>query len=129
MAKVCVICGVEGKYKCPTCLVYYCSVTCCKKHREDNCEIAQTNLTNIHNEPVYPYSTPSTVNTDKLELLKGNKKLVEMLKGNPHLRNLLSTIDKSNDPEDIMQKAMQEPLFVEFADACLEVIDPQKDED
>lgn len=74
------------------------------------------------------YSIKIIFNNDDF-FLEGNKKLVEMLKGNPHLRNLLSTIDKSNDPEDIMQKAMQEPLFVEFADACLEVIDPQKDED
>lgn len=42
---------------------------------------------------------------------------------NKHLQDLLQTIDQSEDPEKIMQKAMQEPLFVEFADACLKVVD------
>lgn len=36
-------------------------------------------------------------------------------------------IDKAEDAEKIMQEAMQEPIFVEFADACLRIVDPQSD--
>jgi hypothetical protein len=43
---------------------------------------------------------------------------------NPHLRELLVSVDSSPNPERAMQLAMQEPLFVEFADECLRVIEP-----
>lgn len=35
------------------------------------------------------------------------------------------TVDTADNAEEIMQKAMQEPIFVEFADACLKVVDPE----
>jgi hypothetical protein len=43
---------------------------------------------------------------------------------NPHLQELLVSVDSSPNPEHAMQLAMQEPLFVEFADECLGVIEP-----
>lgn len=46
---------------------------------------------------------------------------------NPHLQELLVSIDSSSNPEYAMQLAMQEPLFIEFADECLRVIEPTED--
>lgn len=46
---------------------------------------------------------------------------------NPHLQELLVSIDSSPNPEYAMQLAMQEPLFIEFADECLRVIEPTED--
>lgn len=51
---------------------------------------------------------------------------VTKLLTNTHLRNLLVTVDNSENPVEIMQKAMQEPIFVEFADACLKVVEPEE---
>ena len=41
---------------------------------------------------------------------------------NPHLRNLILEVDQAEDKNSIMQAAMQEPLFVEMADACLQAV-------
>lgn len=46
-----------------------------------------------------------------------------MLK-NPHLRSIILAIDKSENPAKSMENAMQEPIFVEFADECLKVVEP-----
>lgn len=46
---------------------------------------------------------------------------------NRHLRDMLSAIDSSSNPAAAMQHAMLEPIFVEFADECLKVIEPVKD--
>lgn len=40
---------------------------------------------------------------------------------------MLSAIDSSSNPAAAMQHAMLEPIFVEFADECLKVIEPVKD--
>jgi hypothetical protein len=46
---------------------------------------------------------------------------------NPHLQELLVSVDKSPNPDCAMHLAMQEPLFVEFADECLKVVEPTED--
>ena len=48
----------------------------------------------------------------------------EALKGmlcNRHLRQLLLDIHKSHDPQLSVQRAMNIPVFVEFADECLKI--------
>ena len=42
---------------------------------------------------------------------------------NPHLRQILSHLDQTDNKEKAIANAMQEPLFVEFADQCLKVVD------
>lgn len=42
---------------------------------------------------------------------------------NPHLRRLLRSVDDAESKEAAMKTAMQEPLFVEFADQCLKVVE------
>jgi len=46
---------------------------------------------------------------------------------NPHLRSLLQQIDVAINAQSAMMAAMQEPLFVEFANACLQVVEPMTD--
>lgn len=49
-AQECSVCGVvDGKYKCPKCRVSYCSVTCCKKHKE-SCSVLLESSTAISKE-------------------------------------------------------------------------------
>ncbi|CAG9856280.1 unnamed protein product [Phyllotreta striolata] len=130
MNKICDICQKEARYKCPTCLIYYCSVTCCKKHRQNKCDVIQrdeqTEAENliVKKRKLEPLITESTVPDDKLKLLSTSEEINSLL-SNSHLRNLLTTIDKDENADEMMQKAMQEPLFVEFSDACLKVVEPQ----
>lgn len=42
---------------------------------------------------------------------------------NPHLRQLLRSIDSADNKYDAMKSAMQEPLFVEFSDRCLKIVE------
>ena len=45
---------------------------------------------------------------------------------NPHLRDYLSYINSLEYPRGFIRLAMQEPIFVEFADACLKAIHPEE---
>lgn len=77
---------------------------------------------------LYPWSHYSINFTLASVILGQSKELKEILK-NPHLRVMLENIDKSDKPDEIMQKAMLEPLFVEFADECLKVVEPRQPQD
>ncbi|KAL1494470.1 hypothetical protein ABEB36_010066 [Hypothenemus hampei] len=126
MSKVCIICTANGIYKCPICYVYYCSSKCCKKHRADGCELLQQKEP-PQEPPQMPEALKSSdeIPSDRLQLLK-NSDAVKSLLSNPHLRDLLVTIDNAEDFEQIIQKAMLEPIFVEFADACIKAVEPQE---
>ncbi|NXQ87170.1 ZNHI3 protein, partial [Nyctibius grandis] len=59
----------------------------------------------------------------RLKLLGESEELRGLLL-NPHLRQLLLTVDQAEDKSSLMKKYMQEPLFVEFADCCLRIVEP-----
>lgn len=63
----------------------------------------------------------------KLKLLGESEELRALLL-NPHLRQLLLTVDQAEDKSSLMKKYMQEPLFVEFADCCLGIVEPPEKE-
>ncbi|KAM4760722.1 zinc finger HIT domain-containing protein 3 isoform 1-T1 [Cyanocitta cristata] len=63
----------------------------------------------------------------KLKLLGESEELRDLLR-NPHLRQLLLTIDQAQDRSSLMRRFMQEPLFVEFADCCLRIVEPPEKE-
>ncbi|XP_018570907.1 zinc finger HIT domain-containing protein 3-like [Anoplophora glabripennis] len=132
MDRICEICGKTSKYKCPRCYIYYCSALCCKKHKNGKCK---SNSYNNKTQEVKridgkkkEIKGSSTIATEKLDLLD-NDEAVKKLLTNKHLRDLLSVVDKAENAEEIMHKAMQEPIFVEFADACLRVVDPKSDDE
>lgn len=52
----------------------------------------------------------------------GESKELKDLLCNPHLRQLLHSIDSADCKADAMKAAMQEPLFVEFSDQCLKIV-------
>ncbi|NWI45792.1 ZNHI3 protein, partial [Picathartes gymnocephalus] len=64
---------------------------------------------------------------EKLKLLGESEELRDLLL-NPHLRQLLLTMDQARDKSSLMRKFMQEPLFVEFADCCLSIVEPPEKE-
>uniref|UniRef100_A0A0A9XE79 Zinc finger HIT domain-containing protein 3 n=1 Tax=Lygus hesperus TaxID=30085 RepID=A0A0A9XE79_LYGHE len=141
----CVVCSKSDdvKYKCPTCKGPYCSVQCCKEHKLTNCtksekishegsSISDAGAAVVQQRPKYIYETEDTVAIERLERLKDSRKLREML-GNPHLRQMLETIDRSGDAAALIGEAMKEPIFTEMADECLRVIsggsDVESDDD
>ncbi|ELW61760.1 Zinc finger HIT domain-containing protein 3 [Tupaia chinensis] len=48
---------------------------------------------------------------------------------NPHLRQLMVSLDQGDNKAKLMRACMQEPLFVEFADCCLRIVEPSQSED
>uniref|UniRef100_A0A8C0GRW4 Zinc finger HIT-type containing 3 n=1 Tax=Chelonoidis abingdonii TaxID=106734 RepID=A0A8C0GRW4_CHEAB len=63
----------------------------------------------------------------KLKLLGESKELRSLLL-NPHLQQLLLTVDQAKEKDSLIKTYMQEPLFVEFADCCLRVVEPPEKE-
>lgn len=42
----------------------------------------------------------------------------------PHLRQLMVDLNQADDKAKLMQACMQKPLFVEFEDCCLSIVEP-----
>ncbi|KAL2933058.1 Zinc finger HIT domain-containing protein 3 [Bienertia sinuspersici] len=60
----CKVCNeAKSKYKCPACLLPYCSLACFKKHKETPCATAKSVLPD--QEPKTPCATDKSVMSDK----------------------------------------------------------------
>lgn len=68
------------------------------------------------------FETVDTVPLEKLEQLKNSDGLKELLK-NKHLRDFLKELNEARNPWKAMKVAMTEPLFLEFADECMKVVE------
>ncbi|XP_065367524.1 zinc finger HIT domain-containing protein 3 [Calliphora vicina] len=137
----CIVCNkTTDKYKCLKCFAFYCSLDCYKQHKESpECLELVKNKTNdgeikecpneIDEPTVHePFKTEDTVALEKLKAL-GLSDDIKNLLYNPHLRNLLKEIDTAPNAWKAIRAAMQEPLFLEFADECLKIVEPGTDED
>ena len=69
-------------------------------------------------------SLGNKLSPDDLSKLEKSEELKQLLT-NPHLRDYLSYVNSLDYPKGFMKIAMQEPIFVEFADACMKVIHPE----
>ncbi|PIK45651.1 hypothetical protein BSL78_17472, partial [Apostichopus japonicus] len=78
----------------------------------------KTLLTNPHLRQMLTFIDSSE---DKEQGMDSDK--IKTLLTNPHLRQMLTFIDSSEDKEQGMENAMKEPIFVEFADACLALVE------
>lgn len=58
-----------------------------------------------------------------LILFAGQSKELCDLLCNPHLRRLLRSVDSAENKDAAMRAAMQEPLFTEFSDQCLKIVE------
>ncbi|XP_045172787.2 zinc finger HIT domain-containing protein 3-like [Mercenaria mercenaria] len=136
---ICEICKeVEHKYRCPQCRIVYCSLACYKTHKEDCSKkeepLEENKVTDITDKPetTFPEFTlndeesEDRVSIEQLETLEKSDELKEML-CNPHLRHMMTSLVHSENPSAQLEKAMQEPIFTEFADTCLSIIDNKTD--
>ncbi|CAB3261588.1 unnamed protein product [Arctia plantaginis] len=124
----CTQCNVNAKYKCPVCRVPYCSVACYKEHKRNPCSAPpeperETNATD-QSEIEYEFPTEDTVAREILQLLEQSEELKNCLE-NPHVREILELLDGSPHPDRLIQQYMTEPIFAEFVDACLKIVQPQ----
>ncbi|XP_066434676.1 zinc finger HIT domain-containing protein 3 isoform X2 [Eleutherodactylus coqui] len=143
MAGSCLVCASEAaKYRCPRCRLRYCSLGCCKRHKVlpfcilEECVPQEapspSGLTRLPD--VWPTrddllgqdDDSDTVPSQKLMLLGSSQELKALLL-NTHLRGLLVTLDQTENKDEALKKYMQEPLFVEFADKCLVLVDVEKE--
>lgn len=94
-----------------------------------------------------PFKTEDTVDITKLEalgkslyrlprnvsylflIISEHSEGLRNLLYNPHLRNFLKEVDSAPDAWKAIRSAMQEPLFLEFADECLKVVEPASGDD
>lgn len=130
---LCGVCGsAEARYRCPRCRTRYCSCDCYRHHKQDEASCPEPPPPAPREEPTpepgYRYPTPDTVPRDKLLRLRDSESVRECLH-NRHLRALLRELDASRDPEHMLDALMQEPIFVEFANACLDVVVGGDDDD
>ncbi|NXH27823.1 ZNHI3 protein, partial [Myiagra hebetior] len=145
----CAECGERGaaRYRCPRCGSAYCSVPCCRTHRE-RCapEAPREREREREREAAGKGPSPGPAHSpgpledilgeedeqdrvplQKLKLLGESAELRDLLL-NPHLRQLLLAIDRAPDRNSLIRRFMQEPLFVEFADCCLRIVEPPEKE-
>lgn len=129
MVDLCQVCHqIEKKYRCPTCQINYCSLPCYKTHKSGCCTPVPPHIvdTTPCQDTVYQFQTNNTVPREKLNELAKSDELKQLLQ-NPHLRDFLTRLDSTENPVRIMRSAMQEPIFLEFVDTCLDLIDPKRE--
>ncbi|KAG7158503.1 zinc finger HIT domain-containing protein 3-like [Homarus americanus] len=133
---ICQVCTeATSKYKCPKCRLKYCSVACYKVHSQDECRVSPPEPSvviefdtkgNISSQRVL-FPTDDTVMPQTLEKLRDSRILKTLLK-NPHLRDVIKEVDSARNTDAVIQRAMMEPIFTEFADVCLSLTEPAEED-
>ena len=126
MGKMCQVCDETAwKYKCPKCLVRYCSVDCFKQHqcKEKILPAPKTKKSGRISEQkplnIDPDDDSDVLKSEDLSRLNciDIKKILE----NPHLRNILMKIDSGKEPELMLEQYAEEPILAEFTEQCLKM--------
>ncbi|XP_057483232.1 uncharacterized protein LOC130769992 [Actinidia eriantha] len=130
----CKVCDeAQSKYKCPSCLIPYCSLACFKKHEEVPCvkteSSSQTKLTsglvsNIE-RPYLVDESNEVLQQLQLESIVSCSEIRDALK-DEELQKLIHDIDCSQDAENELNKAMKVEVFHIFTDKILSTISPQQ---
>ncbi|KAF1378866.1 hypothetical protein PFLUV_G00194950 [Perca fluviatilis] len=134
--QICSVCSEHTpKYRCPACKIRYCSLGCYKRHKDTCLPVEQpapiepkvkdsfnTETWTVEDLLQEEEDIVDKVPLQRLQLLGQSKELRDLL-CNPHLRQLLRSIDSADSKDDAMKAAMQEPLFVEFSDQCSKIVD------
>ncbi|KAF5458274.1 hypothetical protein F2P56_022312 [Juglans regia] len=124
--RLCEICNeTQSKYKCPACLVPYCSVVCFKKHKEIPCakpvpsEEKSTADPESHLERTLNVEEPGNVLQKlQLEAIASSSEIRDALK-DENLQKIIRNIDGSPDAENELDKAMEVEVFRIFTDKIL----------
>ncbi|CAH8322377.1 unnamed protein product [Eruca vesicaria subsp. sativa] len=153
----CEICEkVVSKYKCPSCLVPYCSLGCFKKHKETPCakpssaeekpvspakEVSKDVVVNTEHKASassiakeVPVARPITVEEEKyvvektqLEAIASSSEIREALKDEA-LQKLIFNIDNSSNPLQELDEAMGVEAFRVLTEKILSNISKSNDD-
>ncbi|KAL3517766.1 hypothetical protein ACH5RR_020355 [Cinchona calisaya] len=132
--KTCKVCEeAESKYKCPSCLIPYCSLLCFKKHKEIPCSKPQSSSQDkssppapaVHIEKPYDVDEPDVLlQQEQLETIASSSEIRDILK-NAELQKLISKIECSAEAEEELYKAMEVDAFRIFTEKILSTIGPK----
>ena len=108
---------------------FSCSVSCFKEHRcekKDDSFVIDPTPNEVINEQSYLLEIPDDykIPEEVLEQLKYSDEVKSLLT-NHNLRDFLQFTHETYNPSGFMKLAMREPLFLEFANACLRAIRPE----
>ena len=121
--KVCCVCKkIDSSYRCPACSQCYCSLGCCKQHKNDCKTIAEP--INIQ-KPI-----EKTPNASNFELLTAdqinklnNSEYVNSMISSKRLSTHILNIDSSSNKQETLKKIRQSSIeFEEFIQKMLQEI-------
>ncbi|XP_051118813.1 uncharacterized protein LOC127243021 isoform X2 [Andrographis paniculata] len=140
--KKCEVCDdAQSKYKCPACLVPYCSLACFKKHKETPCakpeplkeEISHKSPDASHSaiehptaakkeeKPCYVGERREVLQESQLRSVAASNEIRDAIK-DEKLQKLICNIDSSTDPDNELDKAMEDETFLLFTEKILSTI-------
>ncbi|XP_058105421.1 uncharacterized protein LOC131248919 isoform X1 [Magnolia sinica] len=127
----CEVCKeAQSKYKCPSCLIPYCSLPCFKKHKEIPCakpvSVEAKPPLILLRERSYEVGEQSwMLQKAQLESVATSNEIRDALK-DEELRKLICKIDCSPDAENELDKAMEGQIFREFTDKILSIVSQEQ---
>ncbi|KAF5784812.1 putative Zinc finger HIT domain-containing protein [Helianthus annuus] len=135
--KECKVCEkAESRYKCPMCLIPYCSLVCFKKHKEIPCvkpvpaseNDTSTSITTVDvDRPCYVNADDEVLQRSQLERIASNTEIIDALK-DKELQKLIHKIDSSADAETELDKAMDDEAFRLFTEKILSTLNQSGDQ-
>ncbi|KAK4582671.1 hypothetical protein RGQ29_025748 [Quercus rubra] len=122
----CEVCNEAlSKYKCPSCLVPYCSLVCFKKHKEIPCakpvsseEKSTPVPESLVERPLTAEQPGDVLQKLQLEAIASSSEIRDALKDG-NLQKLIYNIDGSPDAENELDKAMGAEVFRTFTEKIL----------
>ena len=148
MAAACIVCAAEKpSYKCPKCLQRYCSLECCKIHKEE-CISSSTTISPSSSTVLSTIAAPTVISAaeagtegssamptakeligvdilskEEKDRLKKSSWLQDILKSN-RLRSQIAEIDKSSEPLKALRELRKvNSEFNVFVHMMLEVLE------
>ncbi|XP_073140073.1 uncharacterized protein [Henckelia pumila] len=128
----CEVCAEsQSKYKCPICLIPYCSLICFKKHKEILCrklespvEVKASPASTVDDEkPLYVEEPSEVLQGVQLELIASSSEIRDAMK-DEKLKKLICDIDSAMDPEKELDKVMEVEEFRLLTEKILSTITP-----
>ncbi|KAI0527288.1 hypothetical protein KFK09_002887 [Dendrobium nobile] len=125
-SRQCQICQeAQYKYKCPSCLLPYCSLACFKKHKENPCQKLtphEETISMVLPERAFEVDETNWIlGSEQLQLIAQSKAIRDAL-NDIELQKLVYKIGSCSNPEEELDKAMEREGFPQFTEMILSVV-------
>lgn len=134
MSSICIVCQqASNKYKCPTCKAIYCSVKCCKLHKEQNCQQEKLQQSGSSDAPTAETKekaavdddVPQLLSTQQLNKLSSSTYIKSTLKSKrlrEHIAGIDSIVNSNERRNELHKMRKNNAQFNEFIVKMLEEI-------